>query len=301
MMMARYLDPKNDLTFKRIFGEHPDLLIHFLNALMPFEPGRYIEAIEYLPAEQVPDNPGKKNSIVDVKCKDNHRRQFIIEMQMDWDEIFMNRIVFNAGKAYVKQLTRGDAYHLLQPVYTLAIMNTAFDCKTEQFYHHYRIVNMSNTDETIPGLEFVLIELDKFFPATVAERKLMALWLRFLKEVNEGMTELPSELAANEQIRQAAELCRESAFTPEELAVYEKYWDMIRTDIAVRESVRLKSEAKGEARGRSEGRAEGLAEGFAKGRAERERLEAELKERERKETELAARIAELEQRISGKK
>ncbi|MDR3188055.1 MAG: Rpn family recombination-promoting nuclease/putative transposase, partial [Prevotellaceae bacterium] len=36
--MARYLDPKNDLTFKRIFGEHPDLLISFLNALMPLAP-----------------------------------------------------------------------------------------------------------------------------------------------------------------------------------------------------------------------------------------------------------------------
>ncbi|MDR2809813.1 MAG: Rpn family recombination-promoting nuclease/putative transposase, partial [Tannerellaceae bacterium] len=33
--MAHYLDPKNDLVFKRIFGEHPDLLISFLNALMP--------------------------------------------------------------------------------------------------------------------------------------------------------------------------------------------------------------------------------------------------------------------------
>jgi hypothetical protein len=28
--MARYLDPKNDLPFKRIFGEHPDLLKSFL-------------------------------------------------------------------------------------------------------------------------------------------------------------------------------------------------------------------------------------------------------------------------------
>ncbi|MDR1097863.1 MAG: Rpn family recombination-promoting nuclease/putative transposase, partial [Tannerella sp.] len=35
--MARYLDPKNDLPFKRIFGEHRDLLKSFLNALMPLE------------------------------------------------------------------------------------------------------------------------------------------------------------------------------------------------------------------------------------------------------------------------
>lgn len=31
----RYLDPKADLTFKKIFGEHKDLLISLLNALLP--------------------------------------------------------------------------------------------------------------------------------------------------------------------------------------------------------------------------------------------------------------------------
>ncbi|MDR3133763.1 MAG: Rpn family recombination-promoting nuclease/putative transposase, partial [Prevotellaceae bacterium] len=65
--MARYLDPKNDLTFKRIFGEHPDLLISFLNALMPLAPGQLIESLAYLSPEQVPENPAKKNSIVDVR------------------------------------------------------------------------------------------------------------------------------------------------------------------------------------------------------------------------------------------
>ena len=79
----RYLDPKNDLTFKRIFGEHPDLLISLLNALMPFEKGRHIKRIEYLSPE--PQIPSLKNSIVDVKCKDNEDRQFIIEMQMYLD------------------------------------------------------------------------------------------------------------------------------------------------------------------------------------------------------------------------
>jgi hypothetical protein len=28
------------------------------------------------------DNPAKKNSIIDVRCKDNYGRQFIVEMQM---------------------------------------------------------------------------------------------------------------------------------------------------------------------------------------------------------------------------
>ena len=31
----RYLDPKNDLAFKKVFGQHPHLLKSFLNALLP--------------------------------------------------------------------------------------------------------------------------------------------------------------------------------------------------------------------------------------------------------------------------
>lgn len=66
----RYLNPKADLTFKRVFGEHPDLVMSFLNALLPLQREEYITDIEYLPSEMVPDNPLCKNSIVDVRCKD---------------------------------------------------------------------------------------------------------------------------------------------------------------------------------------------------------------------------------------
>ena len=258
--MARYLDPKNDLTFKRIFGEHPDLLINFLNALMPFPEERQIEEIEYLPAEQVPDIPGKKNSIVDVKCRDKNNGVFIIEMQMLWTDDFTQRLVFNAGKAYVRQLGKGQSYNLLQPVYTLAILNEKFDHKTKRFFHHYSIVNKENTEEVIEGLEFVLIELEKFQSEKWGERKMATLWLRFLKEVNESIRELPKDLAGNEHIRRAADLCEEAGFTPEELAVYEAYWDMISTERTLMEG----SLAKGRAEGRAEGELIGLGKGEAK-------------------------------------
>jgi len=248
--MARYLDPKADLTFKKIFGQHPRLIISFLNAVMPFEPDRFIEEVEYLPSEMVPENPGRKYSIVDVRCIDNYKCQFIVEMQANWEEGFMSRILFNAGKAYVRQLGKGQEYDLLQPVYTLAILSDNFDHKSERFYHHYKIVNVENTDEVIEGLEFILVELtEKFRPEKMIDRKLAVLWLRFLKEVNENLKELPPEMMENEDIRMAAELCEEGAFTLNELATYEKYWDMVRT-----EKTAIKSATK---RGREEGRAEG--------------------------------------------
>ena len=96
----RYLDPKNDLTFKRIFGEHPSLLKSFLNALLPLDTP--IETIEYLPAELVPEIPIFKNSIVDVRCYDQKGKQFIVEMQMLWTDSFKSRVLFKVRSEKIK-------------------------------------------------------------------------------------------------------------------------------------------------------------------------------------------------------
>ena len=56
-MAKRYLAPKADLTFKRVFGEHPDLLISLLNALLPFKTKEEeIQSVEYLTPFHAPDN-----------------------------------------------------------------------------------------------------------------------------------------------------------------------------------------------------------------------------------------------------
>ena len=264
--MARYLDPKADLTFKRIFSQHPKLLISFLNAVLPFEPDRFIEEVEYLPSEMVPDSPGRKYSIVDVRCKDNSKRQFIVEMQATWEEGFMSRILFNAGKAYVQQLDKGQKYELLQPVYTLAILSRNFDHESDRFFHHYKIINVENTDAVIEGLEFVLVELtEKFRPETMTDRRLAVLWLRFLKEVGEKMYSLPPEMQENEDIRLAAELCEVGGFTPVEMAAYEKYWDMVSTELTALSGASKRGLKEGKAIGLEEGKAIGLEEGKAIG------------------------------------
>jgi hypothetical protein len=82
--MAKYLDPKNDVVFKKIFGEHPRLLISFLNALLKFEDGGVIINIEYLKDELIPANPLKQRSIVDVRWKDSNGRQFIVERNIEF-------------------------------------------------------------------------------------------------------------------------------------------------------------------------------------------------------------------------
>lgn len=117
--MSRYLDPKTDIVFKKIFNQHPELLKSFLNAVLPLPEDGLIETLEYLPVEQVPVIPLFKSTIVDVKCRDSHGRTFVVEMQIQWTNAFMRRLLFNTSSTYVRQLGKGEQYHLLKPVYGL--------------------------------------------------------------------------------------------------------------------------------------------------------------------------------------
>ena len=245
-MAKRYLDPKADLTFKRVFGEHPDLVISLLNALLPLKKGEEIQSVEYLTPEMVPDNPLRKFSIVDVRCKDQRGRQFIVEMQMVWSPEFMQRVMFNSGKAYVRQLDRNEDYHLLEPVYSLNLVNDVFLSDVEEYYHYYRMVHEKHTDKVIDGLHLVFVELPKFTPHTMNEKKMQVLWLRYLTEIDGYMETVPQELLDNPEINKAMEVVEESAYTPEQLLGYDKFWDIIRTENTLYSSGVRQGRAEGE-------------------------------------------------------
>ena len=132
----KYLDPKADLTFKKIFAGHPDLLISLLNALLPLKRNQQIKSIEYLPTELVPVDPLHKDTIVDVRCRDVEDRQFVVEMQMAWTDAFKQRVLFNASKAYVSQAEMGCKYEDLQPVYSLKIVS-AFTAEELRAYDKF--------------------------------------------------------------------------------------------------------------------------------------------------------------------
>ena len=226
--LMKYLDPKADLTFKKVFGEHPDLLKSLLNALLPFKSEEEeITSVTYLTPEMVPQTPTRKYSIVDVRCEDAQGRQFIVEMQMVWSVEFKQRVLFNASKAYVKQLNRGEDYSLLKPVYSLNLVNEVFEPELEDYYHYYHLVHEEHTDKVIDGLHLVFVELPKFTPHTFTEKKMQVLWLRYLTEIDEKTKEVPAELLASPEIAKAVSEIEESAYTEEELLGYDDFWDAV--------------------------------------------------------------------------
>ena len=226
----KYLDPKADLTFKKIFGNHPDLLISLLNALLPLKKDQEIESIEYLPTEMIPVDPIHKDTIVDGRCKDILGRQFVVEMQMAWTDAFKQRVLFNASKAYVSQAEMGTRYKDLQPVYSLNLVNDIFERGMEDCIHNYRIVHDKDTNKVIEGLCFTFIELPKFEPHTMKEKRMTILWLRFLTEINDKTKEAPAELLENPEINKALEEVKISAFTDAELRAYDKFWDVVSSE-----------------------------------------------------------------------
>ena len=236
--MAKYLDPKADLTFKKIFGEHKHLVISLLNALLPLKEDERVESIEYWPAEKIPDRTeAEKYSIVDVCCKDNKKREFIVEMQMTWTESFKKRVLLNASKAYVAQTEKGMAYKSLQPVYALNFVNAKFLEDVDDYYHYYHLVHDRYTDKVIDGLHLIFVELPKFKPTTFSERKMQVLWLRFLTEINENTKEVPAELLENAEVNEALEIVEIAAFSDEEMRAYDKFWDRVSTQRTYEEEI----------------------------------------------------------------
>lgn len=250
----RYYDPRYDITFKKVFT-HPELLISFLNALLPLNDDEQVESIEYLTPEMLPQTPTGKFSIVDVCCKDKKGRQFIVEMQMVWSEEFKNRVLLNASKAYVRQLEKGEKYELLRPVYSLNLVNDIFekDLPADEFYHFYQLVHERHSDKIIKGLHIVFVELPKFTPRNWGEKKMMVLWLRFLNEINEQTKEVPAELMENPYIGKAISLMEETAMTEEERYLYEKNLDSISLEKTLVDASIRKGRAEGIAQGKAEG------------------------------------------------
>ena len=264
--MSRYLDPKADVVFKKIFGDHPHLLMSFLNAVLPLSSDALIVKLKYLPTEQVPAIPEFKRTIADVKCTDALGRVFIVEMQMNWTDSFKQRLLFGASQAYIKQLDKGKDYVLLQPVYGLGLVAEIYDNLTPDWYHHYQLVKKGSQDgDVIDHLQLIFIELPKFPIHSPQEKKLRLLWLRFLREINEKTHTVSQELLDVPEIAEAIQLTEESAYTRNELDVYDSYWDQVRREKTLMSEKYTKGKAEGIAQGIAKGMAQGKAEGMVQG------------------------------------
>ena len=165
----------------------------------------------------------------------------------------------------MSQAKKGGKYSELQPVYSLNLVNDIFAHDTPDFIHNYRIVHDKDSNKVIEGLHFTFIELPKFTPHSIADKRMMVLWLRFLTEINSNTKDIPADLLNDPEIGKAVEELEISGFTDAELRAYDKFWDSVSVERTLLDDRYQKGKEEGIAEGMEKGRAEGIEKGRAEG------------------------------------
>ena len=254
----KYLDPKADLTFKKIFGNHPARLISLLNALLPLSDEEQIHEIKYLPTELVPENNSYRYAIANILCTDTKGNKLCVVIRMEWSNFFEQRVQFLTSGLYVDPVIKQVKYFAQYPTYSLNLINDTFKYDTPDFIHNYRIVHDKDSNKVIKGMHFTFIELPKFTPHSIADKRMMVLWLRFLTEINANTKEIPADLLNDPEIGKAVEELEISGFTDAELRAYDKFWDSVSVERTLLDDRYQKGKEEGMEEGRAEGRAEGM-------------------------------------------
>ena len=260
-----FLDPKRDSTFKYVFAEHPDVLIDMLNAILPLKVP--IVSLEYLPPELLPRQTQKKASIVDVRCRDNLNRHFIVEMQVAHRKNLRKRMLYNAAKIIANELYPSQDFDQVRVTYSLCFLEETMYPHKEEWFHPFRISHENFDDQLLDGMEWFFVELGKWKKLdnfSITSRR--DVWLSFLSHPEKLDTMLTAEYENEyKEARKALRLIDKDKYTPEQLWAMERNadelyfaWEAMKMDI---DEARKEGEATGEAKGTAKGKSAGIVEG----------------------------------------
>lgn len=237
-MFTKYLDPKNDFAFKKIFGseKNKDILIHFLNDMITFKENSPIISVTFLKTVQDPETAAKKTSIVDILCMDEKGNHYIVEMQVAKEKGFEKRAQYYASKAYIAQANNGGEYHDLKEVIFLAIADFVMFPQKSAFKSDHVILDKESHENDLKGFSFTFLELPKFNKDIEQLSNMTEKWAYFFKHAESTSPEDMEKLIGSDEIIEKAYQVLESiGWNDEELLTYnqtEKYENIQRAIMA---------------------------------------------------------------------
>jgi len=247
MAISKFLDPKNDIAFCRIFGSerNKDILIHFINDILELKGNNSVQEVTFLSPIQNPDIAAKKQSIVDVLCRDENGVQIIVEMQVSPQEGFEKRAQYYAAKAYSRQLNKGKSegsrYIDLKSVIFIAISDTVIFKDKVLYKSDHIILDKDSHTHDLKDFSFTFLELPKFKITDIGLlTNLVEKWCYFFKHADEtSEADLRRIIGSDEVIERAYEELNQFNWTEEELLIYEQELKRIMDNRAA-EDYRLK-------------------------------------------------------------
>lgn len=268
----RFINPKIDYAFKKIFGSEQshDILISFLNAML-YEGNDTIQKIEILNPYLAPRIRGVKDTYLDVKATINDDTSIIIEMQVLNVEGFEKRILYNAAKAYSNQLDVGEDYTELQPVIALTITDFDMFPELNQLISRFILKEKTYlTDYSIYDIELVFVELPKFQKQLTELETITDKWLYFLKTARK-LDIVPPVMEEVPAIKKAFAIANQANLSREELDDFEHHEIFIHDQRnAIKKGIK-----QGLEQGIKQGVEQGIKQGIEQG-IEQGKLEAKL-------------------------
>ena len=252
----KFVDMKNDIAFKKVFGnsDKKNILISFLNAVLDFKDEKMIKDVDILNSYQLPKIKELKETILDIRATNQNNEKFIVEMQRKDLGDFDKRSEYYAAKTYVEQLEKGKSYSTLKKVYFIGIVNFKI-FGNEHYVSRHWTVNKETGIQELDGVEFAFIELPKFKKKLNELKTITDKWVYFIKNARK-MDMIPKEFENIEEFQEAFKIANQYNWNKDEMEVYDY---MILKEIDEVNALKT-AEKKGEIRGKIEGKIEGKKE-----------------------------------------
>ena len=260
---APFVDLRSDAGFKAVMADrdNKDILIGVLNEILPPE-ARVEDIVEYSDREQRRDVVYGKKTVLDLVCVDQERRTFIVEMQTCQEDRFFERCVYYASGLYHLELSEGEEYEGLRPVYVVSFLNYRLShdagslWDTDRFISYWRFIEKRTGEVADQTISVIFVEMALFTKrpeecVTESDR------LFYIFRNGGGFERVPEWIEESGGVpRRLAEACEVAAFSKEKKLKYEVE-KMNERDIRAQREYAAR-----------EGRKEGFEKGHAEGKAE---------------------------------
>lgn len=213
----RFISPKTDFAFKKIFGseQSKDILISFLNAIIYSEEDK-IQDLDIIDPYNAPSIVDLKDSYLDVKAVLNDKTKVIIEMQVESVEGFRKRVTYNLSKTYSNQLETGMGYLQLNPVIALTITDFNMFKNTKKVISRFSFIDEEEgfvyRDEE---MKMVFVELPKFKKELEELESITDKWIYFLKEAP-SLQIIPETMETVPPLKKAMEIAQRAQLSLQE-------------------------------------------------------------------------------------
>ena len=240
-----------------------------------------VKIIELLESESNKEKADAKYNRVDIKAKNSKSEIILVEIQLDHDTYYLERILFGVSKTITEHIGESQKYDNVKKVYSINILYFNLGIGSDYLYHGTNEFVGVNTGDTLlfnsKGKkrlrkkrranifpEYYIIRVEQF-EKEKAQTPLEE-WMLYLKTgyINPDTT-APGLQKARERLRVLS--MSDEVRKAYEKYLYNKFYEQDIVETAREDGWEDGYEA-GEAKGKAQGKAEGKAEGRAEGKRE---------------------------------